>query len=139
MHMRVNRNNNSNKKTVIKNLLVLRKMIIIMIIIKVYSFIHSNFNGYSTEQLSIKFQKALFEKNLQVSTIFSKVLGLIFVLHSHKCVQTKPNTFLLLFLAFNSSTNETYQSQMNWRRKSLQGYWPAHIITYARSFRKHPL
>ena len=54
MYRRVNNNNNSNKKTVIRNLLISRKMIVIIITIKFYSFIHSKFNDYSTEYLSIK-------------------------------------------------------------------------------------
>ena len=67
-------------------------MIIIMIISKVYSFIHSNFNCCSTQCLSIKSQKLLFifhettENRLQVSSIFSKILGLIFVLYTYKYV-----------------------------------------------------
>ena len=49
------------------------------------------------------------QKHLRVSAIFSKVLGLIFVMYAYKYVQTKTNIFLLFsFLPFKSSTNETY-------------------------------
>ena len=50
-------------------------------------FIHSNFNGYTTEYLSVKSYKALLihpgtiQKQLRVTALFSNVLGLTFVLH----------------------------------------------------------